>query len=70
MAEHPEDRQRRLAGERMAATRGAEFAQESADKLAALITTYADRDAHELLDALREDFWSRSWHDRKGYPHD
>lgn len=41
--------------------RGPKFCEKYKNELALLITTYADEDARDLLDALRERFYLREW---------
>jgi hypothetical protein len=56
--EHPEDREYRERGEREAAEFGAAIVATYVNELPQLILTYADGDAHNLLDELRDRFWA------------
>lgn len=59
--EHPDDRRTRLEGEAYAIERAGRFCFLNADRLRQLIATHSDADAGDLLDQLRESFWTRSW---------
>lgn len=59
---HPEDVQAEADAKKQAARVVAAFVEKHRDELAALVETYADRDAHVKLNELREAFWgSEEW---------
>ena len=59
--ENPEDRRMREEGLRYASRRGPDFTGARSETIAKLVTTYNDQEAHELLDRLRESFWTGEW---------
>lgn len=64
-SEHPEDRADRLDSEIHAEKLYEQFCMEYAEDIKSLIRSYSDNDAEELLEKLREDFWSGAWERRK-----
>lgn len=63
--EHPEDRKVREDGENYAREKGAAFCEKHRAQLNTLITIYADSRAESMLDALREQFWTRDWEKKR-----
>lgn len=61
MKEHPEDRKMRIEGQRYGKAFAEEFVDAHRRKVVALIATYPDSKASDLLDRLRELFWSEIW---------
>lgn len=59
--EHPEDRKAREEGEAYGRAHAEEFLGDHLRQMASLIGTYADVDAHDKLDNLRESFWANVW---------
>jgi hypothetical protein len=59
--EHPEDRAARLEGEEYSRKHGGEFCADHQVMLQMMISTYADKAAHDILDRLRELFWAGLW---------
>lgn len=57
MAEHPEDRRMRLESVKEAKETIGPFWRKRWRRFVALVQTYPDDKAHELLDVLREDYW-------------
>lgn len=58
LPEHPEDRKERLASIREARRTIGPFYRKHWRRFVALVQTYPDGEAHELLDKLREDYWA------------
>jgi hypothetical protein len=59
--EHPDDVRDRMESIEYAKRRLPEFLANRQVKLVALVKTYSDGDAEELLMVLREEFWARLW---------
>lgn len=56
-SEHPDDRRDRVAAEKAARVLIEEYAAARRVELIALIATYADGEARDLFERLREEFW-------------
>lgn len=60
-AKHPDDRKDFFDGLALGAKLGPLFVKDHAVEIERLITTYADDDAKEQFEMLREAFWGGGW---------
>jgi hypothetical protein len=58
---HPEDVEAEREATTYAKEQGSAFCEKYRAEIDALITTYADEDARDLLEALRERFYLKEW---------
>lgn len=65
MKEYPEDRKKRIEGEKYGRKYAMEFVLEHLRDMTFLIGTYADDEAESLFLKLREMFWSNEWKPRE-----
>lgn len=61
MKEHPEDRKMRKEGELFGRLHAKQFVERNLPMVIDTIGLYADDDARELFEHLREIFWSVQW---------